>query len=171
MLNIEIPEIEDGSRLDRCVRRLLGNINQANLEKLLRKGIIRVNGNKAKSSLRLSEGDVITMPSILDDLATDFSGKAKIPGAKEFISKITIYNDNEILILNKPSGIAVQGGTGVESHIDGYLQSAFFDTDINPRLVHRLDKETSGVLVIALKRKMAIHLANLFKERKVKKTY
>ena len=159
------------TRFDRWISHFFSKISHNNLEKLLRKGIIRVNGNKAKSSLRLSEGDVISMPSILDDLATDYSGKAMIPGAKEFISKITIFNDNEILILNKPSGIAVQGGTGIETHIDGYLQSAFFDTDINPRLVHRLDKETSGVLVIALKRKVAIHLANLFKERKVKKTY
>ena len=138
---------------------------------MLRKGIIRVNGKKVKSNFRLNEGDILTLPDFLDELTTSSINNARIPGAANFIKKITIFQNNEILILNKPFGLAVQGGTGIESHIDGYLQSAFFNSDFSPRLVHRLDKETSGVLVVALTRKMAVHLSSLFKERKVNKTY
>ena len=158
-------------RLDRWVNHFFSKISHNNLEKLLRKGIIRVNGKKVKSNFRLNEGDILTLPSFLDELATNSTNNNHIPGAESFIKKITIFQNNEILILNKPFGLAVQGGTGIESHIDGYLQSAFFNSNFSPRLVHRLDRETSGVLVVALTRKMAVHLSNLFQERKVNKTY
>ena len=160
-----------GARLDRWISHFFSKISHNNLEKLLRKGIIRVNGKKVKSNFRLNEGDILTLPDFLDELTTSSINNARIPGAVNFIKKITIFQNNEILILNQPSGLAVQGGTGIESHIDGYLQSAFFNSDFSPRLVHRLDKETSGVLVVALTRKMAVHLSSLFKERKVNKTY
>ena len=160
-----------GARLDRWISHFFSKISHNNLEKLLRKGIIRVNGKKVKSNFRLNEGDILTLPDFLDELTTSSINNARIPGAANFIKKITIFQNNEILILNKPFGLAVQGGTGIESHIDGYLQSAFFNSDFSPRLVHRLDKETSGVLVVALTRKMAVHLSSLFKERKVNKTY
>ena len=160
-----------GARLDRWISHFFSKISHNNLEKLLRKGIIRVNGKKVKSSFRLNEGDILTLPDFLDELTTNSTNNAQIPGAVSFIKKITIFQSNELLILNKPFGLAVQGGTGIESHIDGYLQSAFFNSDFSPRLVHRLDKETSGVLVVALTRKMAVHLSSLFKERKVNKTY
>ena len=160
-----------GARLDRWISHFFSKISHNNLEKLLRKGIIRVNGKKVKSNFRLNEGDILTLPDFLDELTTSSINNARIPGAVNFIKKITIFQNYEILILNKPSGLAVQGGTGIESHIDGYLQSAFFNSDFSPRLVHRLDKETSGVLVVALTRKMAVHLSSLFKERKVNKTY
>ena len=160
-----------GARLDRWISHFFSKISHNNLEKLLRKGIIRVNGKKVKSNFRLNEGDILTLPDFLDELTTSSINNARIPGAVNFIKKITIFQNNEILILYKPSGLAVQGGTGIESHIDGYLQSAFFNSDFSPRLVHRLDKETSGVLVVALTRKMAVHLSSLFKERKVNKTY
>ena len=158
-------------RLDRWVNHFFSKISHNNLEKLLRKGIIRVNGKKVKSNFRLNEGDILTLPGFLDELATNSTNNNHIPGAESFIKKITIFQSNEILILNKPFGLAVQGGTGIESHIDGYLQSAFFNSNFSPRLVHRLDRETSGVLVVALTRKMAVHLSNLFQERKVNKTY
>ena len=158
-------------RLDRWVNHFFSKISHNNLEKLLRKGIIRVNGKKVKSNFRLNEGDILTLPSFLDELATNSTNNNHIPGAESFIKKITIFQNNEILILNKPFGLAVQGGTGIESHIDGYLQSAFFNSNFSPRLVHRLDRETSGVLVVALTRKTAVHLSNLFQERKVNKTY
>ena len=160
-----------GARLDRWISHFFSKISHNNLEKLLRKGIIRVNGKKVKSNFMLNEGDILTLPDFLDELTTSSINNARIPGAVNFIKKITIFQNNEILILNKPFGLAVQGGTGIESHIDGYLQSAFFNSDFSPRLVHRLDKETSGVLVVALTRKMAVHLSSLFKERKVNKTY
>ena len=160
-----------GARLDRWISHFFSKISHNNLEKLLRKGIIRVNGKKVKSNFRLNEGDILTLPDFLDELTTSSINNARIPGAANFIKKITIFQNNEILILNKPFGLAVQGGTGIESHIDGYLQSTFFNSDFSPRLVHRLDKETSGVLVVALTRKMAVHLSSLFKERKVNKTY
>ena len=158
-------------RLDRWVNHFFSKISHNNLEKLLRKGIIRVNGKKVKSNFRLNEGDILTLPDFLDELATNSTNNNHIPGAESFIKKITIFQNNEILILNKPFGLAVQGGTGIESHIDGYLQSAFFNSNFSPRLVHRLDRETSGVLVVALTRKTAVHLSNLFQERKVNKTY
>ena len=159
------------TRFDRWIGHFFSKISHNNLEKLLRKGIIRVNGDKVKSNFRLNEGDIINVPLSLDGLATDSAAEDLIPGSEEFIKKITIYKNNEVLILNKPFGLAVQGGTGIERHIDGYLRSAFFDSGLTPRLVHRLDKETSGLLVVALTRKSAVYLANLFQKRKVNKTY
>ncbi|MDG1152849.1 MAG: RluA family pseudouridine synthase [Hyphomicrobiales bacterium] len=167
--NIETDFSE--ARLDRWISHFFSKISHNNLEKLLRKGIIKVNGKKVKSSFRLNKGDIVTLPNFLDELASSSVNNSQIPGALDFIKKITIFQNEEILILNKPFGLAVQGGTGIENHLDGYLKSAFFNSSFSPRLVHRLDKETTGVLVVALTRKIAVYLSNLFQERKVNKTY
>ena len=166
-----VEEEFSDTRFDRWVDHFFSKISHNNLEKLLRKGVIRVNGVKVKSSFRLSEGDTINILSSLGNLSSNSNAEDLIPGSEEFIKKITIHQNNEVLILNKPFGLAVQGGTGIKKHIDGYLRSAFFDSNITPRLVHRLDKETTGLLVVALTRKTAIYLANLFQKRKVNKTY
>ena len=115
-----------GARLDRWISHFFSKISHNNLEKLLRKGIIRVNGKKVKSNFRLNVGDILTLPDFLDELTTSSINNARIPGAANFIKKITIFQNNEILILNKPFGLAVQGGTGIESHIDGYFTVCFF---------------------------------------------
>ena len=167
--NIETDFSE--ARLDRWISHFFSKISHNNLEKLLRKGIIKVNGKKVKSSFRLNKGDIVTLPNFLDELASSSVNNSQIPGALDFIKKITIFQNEEILILNKPFGLAVQGGTGIENHLDGYLKSAFFNSSCSPRLVHRLDKETTGVLVVALTRKIAVYLSNLFQKRKVNKTY
>ena len=120
--NYTVEEEFSDTRFDRWIGHFFSKISHNNLEKLLRKGIIRVNGDKVKSNFRLNEGDIINVPLSLDGLATDSAAEDLIPGSEEFIKKITIYKNNEVLILNKPFGLAVQGGTGIERKIDGYLR-------------------------------------------------
>lgn len=173
MLNIEIPEIEDGSRLDRCVRRLLGNINQANLEKLLRSGNILLEEKKSKSSVKVRTGQFI---SYSDYILFEKEYKKD----KFSISTKKYYNDlyNEILItqtkdwlaINKPNGLAVQGGSSQIYHVNNMLNCVFYNKDI-PKLVHRLDKDTSGILLIAKHQKSAQELTKYFKDHKIIKTY
>jgi 23S rRNA pseudouridine955/2504/2580 synthase len=173
MLNIEIPKIEDGSRLDRCLRRLLGNINQSNLEKLLRSGNILLEKKKTKSSVKVRTGQFL---SYSDHIVFEKEYKKD----KFSISTKKYYNDlyNEILInqtedwlaINKPNGLAVQGGSSQIYHVDNMLNCVFNNKEV-PKLVHRLDKDTSGILLIAKHQKSAQELTKYFKDHKIIKTY
>ena len=159
------------TRLDRWFRQYFRGLSHNELEKYLRRGLVKINGKKIKSNYRLNIDDVIKITSIFDDISNIDKKNIKITGSEDFIKKHTLYIDNDLLVLNKPYNLAVQGGTGIKRHLDGLLISAFLSKKITPRLVHRLDRETSGVLLVALSRKMAIHLSSLFKNKKVYKTY
>ena len=156
------------SRLDRWIRKNFPGISQGEIEVALRKGKITVNNNKVKSNYRINTKDIISISSKLR--LADFKNK-KIynKSSKDQITSMLIYSDDELLVLNKPHGLAVQGGSKIRKHIDGLLQSSF--KNIEPRLVHRLDKDTSGVLLVALNRKIADFLSYSFREKKINKYY
>ena len=159
------------TRIDRWFRQYFDGLSHNNLEKYLRKGFIRVNEKKIRSSYRLNKGDIIKTSVFINNFLSNDRKIKKIYGSEDFIKKNTLHIDNDLLVINKPFNLAVQGGTGIKRNLDDLLVSAFSGKKITPRLVHRLDKETSGVMLIALNRKMASHLSNLFKTKNVHKTY
>ncbi len=173
MLNIKIPKKEHGTRLDRCVRRLLGQINQSLLEKFLRSGMILLDGKKVKSSTKVSYDQVLNYSQKIS-FEEPFQEK-KISGYnkifyKNLFKKIFIRETSEYIAINKPSGLAVQGGSKQKFHIDDMLK--YISTgNILLKLVHRIDKDTSGLLLLAKDNKAAKKFTSLFKDRKIIKTY
>lgn len=152
-------------RLDRYIRNLSPDFTQGFIEKSLRKGLIKVNGQKAKSNTRISNNDKISLPdSILNvpDKENDPKTKAF---AKKLVDKYLIFENEHLCAFNKPAGLASQGGSKVGLSLD----DAFKILDL--RLVHRLDKDTSGIILAAKTRDDAILLTKAFEERKIYKTY
>jgi 23S rRNA pseudouridine955/2504/2580 synthase len=166
---------EDGMRLDRWFRIHFPQVTFAYLNKLARTGQLRVDGKRAKPSARLEEGQEIRVPPLAFEArpADVPSGEAK-PLTKEerqLFAGMVIHEDKDIYVLNKPAGLAVQGGTKTHRHVDGLLIGLGVELGERPRLVHRLDRETSGVLVIAKRRAVAAALGKLFATRAVRKIY
>lgn len=174
--NVTVSDDEAGIRLDRWFRRHYASLGHGRLEKLLRTGQVRVDGGRSKGSTRLKAGQTIRVPP-LPDASPNNGGKAqKKPGQlrrqdSETLQKLIIHRDDDVLAINKPPGLAVQGGTGLKRHLDGMLDGLKFDLKERPRLVHRLDKDTSGVLVLARNAFAATRLAAAFRDRTAQKTY
>lgn len=161
---------DDNVRLDRWFGRYYPALKNGPLQKMLRGKNIRVNGVKALANQRLKAGDLVRippMPSSVPDSKTAVISKTDAA----FIQSLVIYKDKDVIILNKPAGLAVQGGSKTTRHIDGMLEALRFEADEKPRLVHRLDKDTSGVLVLARSAKAATALTRAFAARKAHKVY
>ena len=158
-------------RLDRWFRTHYAQVPHGRLEKLLRTGQVRVDGARAKANTRLEAGQSIRVPPLPDAPPPPGSPKPLSKADRAFLKSITLYEDDDLLILNKPSGIAVQGGTKTVQHIDRLLEGMGDRPETRPRLVHRLDRDTSGVLVVARTRLAAMKLAEAFRGRDAKKTY
>ncbi len=166
--NYKVLNDFSGSRLDRWIKKHYPEISHGDLEVALRKGYIKVNDSKTKSNYRINLFDKISVNSFLRNKKTQTKDNYKRSSKKE-IESMLIYEDDEILVINKPHGIAVQGGSKINKHIDGLLQSSY--KSLQPRLVHRIDKETSGILLVALNRKIADFLSYSFREKKITKYY
>ena len=163
---LTVEETDDGARLDRCFKRQFPHIAHGRVEKLLIKGEIRVDGKRAKGNLRIEAGQAIRVPPLPDP--TDEKPPRRVSDADEaFIKDLVIYEDAHMFALNKPAGIAVQGGTKTTRHIDGMLPAL----GEGCRLVHRLDRDTSGVLLIAKNVKSAAILGKAFQNRSTEKIY
>jgi 23S rRNA pseudouridine955/2504/2580 synthase len=167
----EVGEAEDGMRLDRWFKVHYASLPHSRLEKLLRTGQVRVDGSRAKASTRLASGQTIRVPPLPDVAPPPQPKHALSKADRAFLASITLYEDDDLLILNKPSGIAVQGGTKTSQHIDRLLEGMGDGPETRPRLVHRLDRDTSGVLVIAKRRSIAAKLGRAFQTRSVRKIY
>jgi 23S rRNA pseudouridine955/2504/2580 synthase len=167
----EVGAEEDGMRLDRWFRAHYAALPHSRLEKLLRTGQVRVDGRRAKASTRLAAGQTIRVPPLPDTPPPPAPKHALSKADRAFLASITLYEDDDLLILNKPSGIAVQGGTKTVQHIDRLLEGMGDGPETRPRLVHRLDRDTSGVLVIAKRRSVAAKLGRAFQTRSVRKIY
>jgi 23S rRNA pseudouridine955/2504/2580 synthase len=173
-------KIDDADqRLDRFLKRRYPALGQGRIEKLLRTGQIRVDGKRAKSSQRLAPDQVVRVPPNIgmpppDEPAIPGTAPSRPKVSKadaEMIRACVIYKDDDVIVLNKPPGLAVQGGTGTERHIDGMLDALEFDGEGRPKLVHRLDRDTSGVLVLARGAKNAQRLGDSFRHRNARKLY
>jgi 23S rRNA pseudouridine955/2504/2580 synthase len=169
---IEIAPDQAEQRLDRWLRRLYPQLTQARVERMCRKGEIRVNGGRVRPATRLEEGQTVRLPPFADAPAPAPPPPAGVsdPDAEMIRSRV-IYRDDHVLALNKPPGLAVQGGSGQVRHLDALADALRFDQDAPPRLVHRLDRDTSGVLVMARRRQAAAALARAFQARETRKIY
>ncbi len=171
---VEVSSNESGMRLDRWFKAHYPALTHGFLQKLLRKGQVRLDGGRVKANTRLEAGQKVRVPPM--QLAKT-TAKHPIPSPRlsaadeRFIQSLVIYKDNRVLAINKPAGLAVQGGTKTSRHIDGLLDGVRFEADQRPRLVHRLDKDTSGVLLLARDRPSASALGDALKTHEVRKTY
>lgn len=169
---IEVRGEDAGSRLDRWVKRQFSHLTQGQIEKRIRKGEFRVDGARAKAAQKLETGQIIRIPPLpeAEDTPKPANAKPLSKAEKSFIRSLVIYEDDELYVLNKPSGLAVQGGSKTTRHIDRLLDGLNTGED-RPRLVHRLDRDTSGILVIAKHPASARELTKAFASRRVQKIY
>ena len=171
IVNETVAPEEDGTRLDRWIKRRV-SVSQGEVEKWLRTGQVRVNGRRAKSNHRLVAGEDVRMPVFAANAGRPErpSPDALTADDEDFIRSLIVYEDDDLVVLNKPAGLAVQGGTGQGRHIDGLL-GALSQGDYRASLVHRLDKDTSGLLLIARHPKAAATLSDMFRGRDIEKIY
>lgn len=158
-----------GQRLDRWLRRQCAGLPQSRIERMCRKGQLRLDGKRTRPSTRLQEGQAICMPEITQRVASR-STPSVSPRDAELLRQSIIYRDDHLIAINKPPGLASQGGSGVSRSIDGMI--AVLDEGAErPRLVHRLDMDTSGLLLLAASLPAARGLSTAFKSHGLTKVY
>ncbi len=172
---IAVARDEGGLRLDRWFKIHFPDLTYGRLQKLLRSGQIRVDAKRAQSNTRLEGGQQIRVPKSAREAPQPKPSVRPPPGVskadRRFIEQLILHEDDSVLVLNKPFGIAVQGGTGTKRHIDGLLEGMTDRFGGRPRLVHRLDRDTTGVLLVAKTRTAAATLGRTFQTRSAAKTY
>ena len=171
---ITVEAGEAGMRLDRWFKTHFPGLGFGHLQKLLRSGQIRVDGGRVKADTRVEPGQMVRVPP----LEVDKKGESALTGHSirnqgdaDVLSKMLIHEDPKVFVFNKPAGLAVQGGSGVTRNVDDMLEAWRNQKGEKPRLVHRLDRDTSGVLVVARSRLAAMKLSEAFRARETKKTY
>jgi 23S rRNA pseudouridine955/2504/2580 synthase len=174
--NLEVAPDESELRLDRWFRRRFPTLGRARLEKLLRTGQVRVDGRRAKSGTRLEAGQIVRVPPLAEADAGVRPATRTRPGGPSAadaraLREAVLYKDDWAIAIDKPAGLAVQGGTGLRHYLDAMLDALRFDRDEAPRLVHRLDKDTSGVLLLARSLPAARRLTAAFKDKRAHKLY
>jgi 23S rRNA pseudouridine955/2504/2580 synthase len=170
---LTVTEDQAGTRLDRYLRRHIDGLTQAMIQKLCRTGKIRIDGAKAEASTHVPLGATITLPAITAPAAMPKVRHVMTMDAHMIrdLEAMILYRDDAVILLNKPSGLPSQGGKGIAVHLDGMLDALRFGGTERPKLVHRLDRDTSGVLLLARGVKAASTLAAAFRGRDVEKTY
>lgn len=170
---VEVTDDEADQRLDRWFKHRFPSLTHGRLEKLLRTGQIRVDGSRAKANWRVMPGAKIRIPPLSSEQPTRErrSGSPVSDEAAERLRSAVLYKDKHLIAINKPPGLPVQGGSKISQHLDGMLEALRFEAKEPPRLVHRLDKDTSGVLLLARDRVAARSLAAAFKAKEARKIY
>jgi 23S rRNA pseudouridine955/2504/2580 synthase len=184
MTNIETRTVEAdeaGMRLDRWFREHFPELSFGHLQKLIRSGQVRVDGGRVKTSTRLDPGQAVRIPPLgrgAEGTWDAASARGAVPRGKapagsdaDFLRSIMLHEDDQVFVFNKPAGLAVQGGSGLTRHVDAMLEAFRDRKGQKPRLVHRLDRDTSGVLVVARTRLAASKLAASFRARSTRKIY
>ncbi len=169
---VEVKSQDDGMRLNRWFLKYYPGLSLGRLNKLLRTKQIKVDGQRAEAALKLAAGQEVRVPP-LDKEKESAAPKKDFVSAKDaaWLQSLVIFKDKNIVALNKPSGLAVQGGTNTTRHVDGMLEALKFEEAEKPKLVHRIDKDTSGLLILARNRKYAELLTKAFREHQLPKTY
>ncbi|PIE12865.1 MAG: RNA pseudouridine synthase [Rhodobacterales bacterium] len=169
---VRVEEGEGDQRLDRWFRRRFPHVAQGRIEKMCRKGEIRVDGGRAKPATRVEDGQEVRIPPLPEPGQVASQPRPNISRADaEMIRACVIHRDDDVIVLNKPAGLATQGGSKQTRHVDGLAEALKFGLEEKPRLVHRLDKDTSGVLVLARSRKAASALTAAFRHHETRKIY
>jgi 23S rRNA pseudouridine955/2504/2580 synthase len=167
---VTVEPDDGGVRLDRWLRRRFPDLGNAKVQKLLRTGQIRIDGGRAKANQRLVAGQEVRLPPFL---RADAVPRRPPPRQRDVaaLKRLILYEDEQVLVLDKPAGLAVQGGSGLSRHLDQMLESLVGAKGERPRLVHRLDKETSGILVLAKTVNAAGALTRSFRTAAARKIY
>ena len=164
-----VEQDDDGQRLDRWLKKKLPKTPYALIQKMLRTGQVRVDGKRAKAETRLEAGQDIRLPPA-EEKTKELTFRPDA-GDKEFLKNITIFDDGYLLVLNKPYGLPVQGGPNIRRHIDGMLAELRNLKGVQPRLIHRLDRDTSGILVCGRSLSATRDMGDIFVNRDIKKIY
>jgi 23S rRNA pseudouridine955/2504/2580 synthase len=167
---VTVSADEAGMRVDRFLEAKFPGLSFSHIHRVIRKGELRVNGKRVDGKDRLEAGQAVRIPpmKVAAPKLGHAEGDAKTAA---FLKSITLYEDADVLVLNKPMGLAVQGGSGTTRHVDGMLDVMRDANGQRPRLVHRLDKDTSGCLLVAKTRFAASSLAQVFRSREARKVY
>ena len=162
-------------RVDRFLEARFPGLSFSHIQRVIRKGEVRVNGKRTQPKNRLEAGQTVRIPPLRLDQQEKTKPRAATSAADEktraFLKSITLYEDADVLVFNKPMGLAVQGGSGTTRHLDGMLEVLRDARGQRPRLVHRLDKDTAGCLLVAKTRFAASALAKTFRSRSARKVY
>jgi len=170
---LTIKADEAGLRLDRWLRKRFPDVGHGRVQKWLRTGQVRLDGRRAKAGVRLTAGQKVRVPPVGDvapGKPTPSKPAVSDADARDLKSRV-LYRDDHVIVIDKPAGLAVQGGPGIRRHLDAMLSALRFDADQPPRLVHRLDRDTSGVLVLARTAEAASKLAAVFRSKDAQKIY
>lgn len=168
---IAVTPDEAGMRVDRFLEAHFPGLAFSHIQRVIRKGELRVDGKRADAKDRLDAGQKVRIPPLRLEAPKPRPGSEGDDRTRAYLRSITLYEDADVLVLNKPMGLAVQGGSGTTKHIDGMLEALRDDKGQRPRLVHRLDKDTSGCLLVAKTRFAATALAKTFRTRSARKIY
>ncbi len=169
---IHVSKDDADQRLDRWLRRQFPHLQQGRIEKMCRTGDLRVDGGRVKAATRLEVGQAVRIPPLPDATEANARARAHVTDADAaMIRACVIYRDDHVIALNKPPGLPVQGGSKQSRHVDGLAEALRFGMEEKPRLVHRLDKDTSGVLLLARTREAAKGLTAAFRHRATRKLY
>ncbi len=170
--NTTVTPDESGMRVDRFLEARFPGLSFSHIQRVIRRGELRVNGKRTRPKNRLEAGQSLRIPPLrLDQPKPRALGNAVDEKTRDFLKSITLYEDADVIVFNKPMGLAVQGGSGTTRHLDGMLEVLRDAHGQRPRLVHRLDKDTAGCLLVAKTRFAAAALANTFRSRSARKVY
>lgn len=169
---VTVTADETDMRVDRFLEARFPGLSYSHIQRIVRKGELRVDGRKADSKDRVVEGQSIRIPPLQLDAPKKSSGLSEAEEKTlSALKDMILYEDDDVMVLNKPAGLAVQGGSGTTRHVDGMLEVMRDSKGQKPRLVHRLDKETAGCLLIAKTRFAATNLTGAFRSRSARKIY
>ena len=167
-----IAHDDNGIRIDRWFKRHYPALTHGRLEKLLRTGQVRLDGKRVKAADRVLSGQTVRLPpQIVHGGLEEKPRTTTKPVMRGSLEDRILYMDKSVIVLDKPSGLATQGGSGLTQHVDGMLDSLAFEKNTRPKLVHRLDRDTSGVLVVARTASAAAELSRSLAERTAQKIY
>ena len=169
---VAVTPDESGMRVDRFFEARFPGLSFSHIQRVIRKGEVRVDGRRTEPKSRLAAGQSVRIPPLrLDQPKPRAAGNDADDKTRAFLKSITLYEDADLLVLDKPMGLSVQGGSGTTRHLDGMLEVLRDAHGQRPRLVHRLDKDTSGCLLVAKTRFAAAALAKTFRSRSARKVY
>jgi 23S rRNA pseudouridine955/2504/2580 synthase len=169
---VSVARDESGMRVDRFLEARFPGLSFSHIQRVIRKGELRVNGRRVDGKDRLEAGQSVRIPPLKLDAPKPRTASADADTkTRAFLRAITLHEDADVMVLNKPMGLAVQGGSGMTRHLDGMLEVLRDREGQRPRLVHRLDKDTAGCLLVAKTRFAAAALAKTFRSRSARKIY
>ena len=168
-----VSKLDAGLRLDKWLKSRLPGLPFGLTQKLLRKGAIKINGKRAKADARVNPGDIVRVPELENATKAPIAHAPRPPRAEEatLLLDNIIYRDENIIAINKPQGLSTQGGSKVFVSVDALLDHVRFEATERPKLVHRIDKDTSGVLILARNRLVAGNMMEAFQSKTIRKIY